>query len=238
MFSSPVPGRDSHLSFPIISSGFGGRQAEAEGTQLPPAVPGSRYPGKPGAAVFAPTLAASMPQPSSSGMAVHRRHTAATGKAMGAGMVEGKGMQLTAWAKPEQNDTGGKKAAFIQDAKLQLARKIPPSCFKTHASPGEGMAVEAGGCSQQLRPGIATTSFPFQHTAPIGANSVKTQHAPQGWGFLLELMSLSSRLSPLSVANWTEIRKCWHQTPLPPWSAAPCQAPRPGHDGLQGSPRS
>lgn len=58
MFSSPVPGTDSHLSFPIISPGFGGRQRQRQKeTQLPPAVPGwvpREARGKPGADVFLP----------------------------------------------------------------------------------------------------------------------------------------------------------------------------------------
>lgn len=68
MFSSAVPGTDSHLSFPIISPGFGGRERQRQKeTQLPPAVPGSlarEARGKPGADRFAPTPAASRLQDS------------------------------------------------------------------------------------------------------------------------------------------------------------------------------
>lgn len=83
------------------------------------------------------------------------------GKATGAGIVEGKGRQLITWAKSEQDAMGGKKAAFTQAAKLQLARKIPPSCFKTHVSPGAGVAAEVGG-SQQVRSSVAAASFLLQ----------------------------------------------------------------------------
>lgn len=47
-------------------------------------------------------------------------------------MAEGKGTQ----AKPEQNDRGGKKAAIIQAAELQLDHNTPLSCFKPRSSWG------------------------------------------------------------------------------------------------------
>lgn len=86
-------------------------------------------------------------------------------------MAEGKGMQLIARTKPKQNDRGGKKAAFIQAAKPQLAPKISPSCFKTRVSPGVGMAAEAGGAHSSSDrvslppPSLSSTPLRWAQTA-------------------------------------------------------------------------
>lgn len=145
MFSFPAPGRDSHLSFPIISSGsWGGEERQREPNYPPqcqaPSTWGSQVP--PHLLPHRLRRCRSLPAP---GQPSTDCATAATGKAPGAGMAEGKGMQLSARAKPKQKYRGGKKAAFIQAAKPQLASKISPSCSKTRVSPGVGMAAEAGG---------------------------------------------------------------------------------------------
>lgn len=181
MFSSPAPGRDSHLSFPIISSGFGGREAEAEGIQLLPTEPGSWYWGNQVPARLLPHWlhpCCSLPDPDYT-----------VDEAPGMRMAEEKGMQLVTWVKLKQDHGGGKEAAFTQAAEVQFTHKIPPTCFKTRVSPGVGMAGEVEG-SLQLRLGVAATAFPFQHTALMGANGVKTQLTLQGWRFLLELVLL------------------------------------------------
>lgn len=74
MFSSPVPGTDSHLSFPIISPGFGGERERGRGRRKPnyplqcqaPVAREAR--GKPGADTFAPTPAASRLQDGHAGI--------------------------------------------------------------------------------------------------------------------------------------------------------------------------
>lgn len=129
MFSSPAPGRDSHLSFPIISSGFWGMRSRGGGNPIT-----SR-----GARLPVPWEARCRRVCSRAGCIDAFQLTDRT-----TGMVEGKGMQPITRTKSEQDDTGGKKAAFIRATKLHLVCTIPPSCFKTRASLGPGMAVEAG----------------------------------------------------------------------------------------------
>lgn len=134
------------------------------------------------------------------------------GKATGAGIVEGKGRQLITWAKSEQDAMGGKKAAFTQAAKLQLACKIPPSCFKTHVSPGVGVAAEVGG--SQLPP-------PSFCKVPMDAN------VSQQWGFLLDLTSLFGKLDGDQKV----------MAPNPAAAVEHSTVPGSSHKSLQGRPQ-
>lgn len=148
MFSSPAPGRDSHLSFPIISSGSGGGERQREPNYPPqcqaPSTWGSQVP--PHLLPHRLRRCRSLPAP---GQPSTDCATAATGKATGVGMVEGKGMQLSAWAKPKQNDRGRKKAAFIQLNHSSPLRS-PRGALKHVFPQGWGWLQRWGG-SQQLR---------------------------------------------------------------------------------------
>lgn len=142
------------------------------------------------------------------------------------GWRKGKGMQLITRAKSEQDDTAEEKAAFIQAAKPHLNYEIPPGCFKTHAYPEVGMAAEAEGGHSSSHP--VSLSPPSPSSSDGCKQCENTAHTP-GVG-----VPLGADVAPL----WMEIRKRWHRTPLPARSTARCQAPRPAHDSLQGSPWS
>lgn len=102
MFSSPVPGTDSHLSFPIIALDLGGERGRGRRKPNYPPVCQAAVPrearGKPGADEFAPIPAAPRLQHSQAG-------TVPRAKAWERGWEEEEE------GAPHPNDKGGKKAA-------------------------------------------------------------------------------------------------------------------------------
>lgn len=131
-----------------------------------------------------------------------------------------KGCSSAPGQNPSKRTGEGKKQLLYRLLSHSSPPRSPRAALKHVFPQGWGWLQRRGG-SQRLRR-CRCYLLPFPASSSDGCKRHKNAACTPGVRVPLGAdVSLSH-----SMANWTEIRKRWHQTLLPARSTAPCQAPR------------